>query len=170
MDERPYIELKDFIDIMLDVTRGLMVIHSKKLIHRDIKPENIICVEKTYKITDFGNLQTGTIGGEMMGTPLYLPPEILFNESGEMEYDQRVDVWSLGVSLFEVYFHIHPFYYHSFENKYIQEVQPEMKRNIAKLTPSFTMERFLSHLINEKQIAAYESVKNKLLVTPPAMI
>ena len=84
----------------------------------------------------------------MMGTPLYLPPEILFNDSGEIEYDQRVDVWSLGVSLFEVYFHIHPFYYHSYEGKQLPEVLKEMKYNIMKLTPSFSMEIFLSHLID----------------------
>lgn len=34
---------------------------------------------------------------------------MLFDD--ESEYDQRVDVWSLGVSLFEAYFRIHPFYY-----------------------------------------------------------
>lgn len=93
-----HIELNEFIDITLDVTKGLTAIHSRNLIHRDIKPENIICVERTYKITDFGSLHQGQSGDARIGTPLYLPPEMLFDD--ESAYDQRVDVWSLGVSLF----------------------------------------------------------------------
>jgi len=67
-----------------------------ELIHRDIKPENIICVDKTYKITDFGSLQGGTAGDQFIGTTLYMPPELLKNQN----YNQKLDVWSLGVSLF----------------------------------------------------------------------
>ena len=51
-----------------------MAIHSQNVIHRDIKPENIICVEKAYKITDFGSLQEGLTSDGIIGTPLYLPP------------------------------------------------------------------------------------------------
>ncbi len=86
-----------------------MAVHNKDYIHRDIKPENIICVEKTYKITDFGSLQGGTVGEGNIGTPLYLAPEMLFQEG--KEYSQKIDVWSLGVTLFETYFRIHPFFY-----------------------------------------------------------
>lgn len=87
------------MDICLDTTKGLHAVHGHGLIHRDIKPENIICVEKTYKITDFGSLESGTVGGDKIGTPLYLPPEILLSE-GECKYSQKFDVWSLGVTLF----------------------------------------------------------------------
>lgn len=69
-----HIELKEFLKIAVDSCRGLMAIHSQNIIHRDIKPENIICVEKTYKITDFGSLQEGLTCDGVMGTPLYLPP------------------------------------------------------------------------------------------------
>ena len=93
-----HLPLNEFIDIALDITKALVAIHSKDLIHRDIKPENIICVEKTYKITDFGSLQQGGQGEERIGTPLYLPPEMLEEEN--CKYDQKIDVWSLGVSLF----------------------------------------------------------------------
>lgn len=75
-----HIELREFLDICLDTTKGIMAIHNERIIHRDIKPENIICVEKTYKITDFGSLEEGTAGEGDMGTPLYLPPEIIFYE------------------------------------------------------------------------------------------
>jgi len=64
-------------------------------------------VDKNYKITDFGSSEGGTVGDDYIGTPLYMPPELLNNEF----YSRRLDVWSLGVSLFEAYFHIHPFFY-----------------------------------------------------------
>jgi serine/threonine protein kinase len=73
-----HIELRQFLDICLDTTKGLHVIHLHGIIHRDIKPENIICIEKSCKITDFGSLSSGTIGEGHIGTPLYFSPEILF--------------------------------------------------------------------------------------------
>lgn len=109
MNMPEHLPLNEFIDIVLDLTKGLAAIHAQNLIHRDIKPENIICVERTYKITDFGSLQQGLQGEQRIGTPLYLPPEMLGED--ECRYDQKIDVWSLGVSLFEAYFRIHPFYY-----------------------------------------------------------
>jgi len=39
-----HVELREFLEILLDTSKGLMAIHNKDLIHRDIKPENIICV------------------------------------------------------------------------------------------------------------------------------
>lgn len=93
-----HIDLREFLDICLDTSKGLMAVHNEQFIHRDIKPENIICVEKTYKITDFGSLQGGTIGEGLIGTPLYLAPEMLLQEG--KEYSQKIDVWSLGVTLF----------------------------------------------------------------------
>jgi serine/threonine protein kinase len=64
-------------------------------------------VDKRYKITDFGSHQGGTVGDDFIGTILYMPPELLDQKS----YSRRLDVWSLGVSLFETYFKIHPFFY-----------------------------------------------------------
>jgi serine/threonine protein kinase len=44
----------EYIQMLIDVARGLMLIHEKKIIHRDIKPENVIYSKGTFKITDFG--------------------------------------------------------------------------------------------------------------------
>jgi eukaryotic-like serine/threonine-protein kinase len=57
MNMEAHVDLLYFLEIAAAVCRGVLSIHSRGLIHRDIKPENIICVEKCFKITDFGSLQ-----------------------------------------------------------------------------------------------------------------
>lgn len=79
---------------------ALLYLHSKHVIHRDIKPENLLVDHKgTLKIADFGwsvhapNSRRTTL----CGTLDYLPPEMVEGK----EHDQYVDVWSLGVLMYE---------------------------------------------------------------------
>ncbi|KAJ3437337.1 aurora a [Anaeramoeba flamelloides] len=79
---------------------ALSYCHSKHVIHRDIKPENIlISINGDLKIADFGwsvhapNSRRNT----MCGTLDYLPPEMILGKA----HDQNVDLWSLGVLLYE---------------------------------------------------------------------
>lgn len=75
--------------------------HSNNIIHRDIKAENILMESKdveslTLKITDFGFAcfyKPGEQKKEVLGSPLYMAPEIVRAEN----YDEKVDVWSTGV-------------------------------------------------------------------------
>merc|ERR1712100_259711 len=74
--------------------------HSKHVIHRDIKPENILIgLNDTLKISDFGwSVHAPTSKRKTFcGTLDYLPPEITENR----RYDAHVDVWGLGVLLYE---------------------------------------------------------------------
>ena len=76
-------------------------IHSKQVAHRDLKPENIVFVSKDsleIKIIDFGlskEFEKEEGLKSVVGTPYYVAPEIL-----TADYDERCDVWSLGVILF----------------------------------------------------------------------
>jgi len=79
---------------------ALLYCHTKHVIHRDIKPENLLLgIKGDLKIADFGwsvhapNARRQTL----CGTLDYLPPEMV--EGGE--HDASVDVWSLGVLMFE---------------------------------------------------------------------
>ena len=91
------------IYIFNQVANGLMAAHEEKIIHRDIKPGNIIVSKKgEAKIVDFG---LATLAGEKItesfstkGTIAYMAPEIIHCLPG----DQRADIWSLGVVLFEM--------------------------------------------------------------------
>ena len=73
--------------------------HVNKIVHRDIKPENVLIenIENLeIKLTDFGfatyfDQKSGL--NEVLGSPLYMPPEIV----KRISYDSKVDVWSAGV-------------------------------------------------------------------------
>ncbi|KAL1958093.1 hypothetical protein VTO42DRAFT_5133 [Malbranchea cinnamomea] len=83
---------------------ALKYLHKKHVIHRDIKPENILVgIHGEIKISDFGwsvhapNNRRKT----MCGTLDYLPPEMLKPGSQDNYYDEKVDLWSLGVLTYE---------------------------------------------------------------------
>ncbi len=92
------------VNITKQISEGLIEAHRLGVIHRDLKPQNImIDREGTARIMDFGiarSLETeGTTAGEaMIGTPEYMSPE-----QTESKYvDQRSDIYSLGIILFEM--------------------------------------------------------------------
>ncbi|CAD8051707.1 unnamed protein product [Paramecium primaurelia] len=100
--------------IMHKICSAIVYIHDLGLVHRDIKPENIMFSEKDIysepKLIDFGlanKYDTTHIKRlkTFVGTPLYLPPEVI-----DGEYDEKCDVWSLGVMLFSLLCGYPPFY------------------------------------------------------------
>ena len=80
---------------------GLNYMHLQNITHRDMKPENILLVSRDMenfdiKIADLGFAQKfdKNAGLELvLGTPLYMAPELVKHQ----KYDEKVDVWSLGI-------------------------------------------------------------------------
>ncbi|KZL86408.1 aur protein kinase [Colletotrichum incanum] len=93
------------------VASALGYLHQKHVIHRDIKPENILIgIHGEIKISDFGwSVHAPTNRrSTMCGTLDYLPPEMM-KPAGSVEYDEKVDLWSLGVLTFELLIGTPPF-------------------------------------------------------------
>ncbi len=110
------------IDVTAQIARGLVKAHGANIVHRDLKPENVIVTtDGRVKILDFGlaklvapdaatprafgELETATLDGHILGTPAYMSPE----QASSGAIDARSDLFALGVILYEMTTGARPF-------------------------------------------------------------
>jgi tetratricopeptide (TPR) repeat protein/TolB-like protein len=97
------------VAIARQVARGLGAAHGRGVVHRDVKPGNIMLTPAGVKLLDFGIADLGgervTREGALVGTLSYMSPERAAGARG----DERSDIWSLGVVLFEMVTGARPF-------------------------------------------------------------
>ncbi len=98
-------------EIMMQVTSGLDFLHSLNKVHRDIKPGNILVTTATgrysniaVKISDFGVSRTldRTTTVTAVGSPHFAAPEIFGNHSGEARLNNKIDIYSLGLTFLAI--------------------------------------------------------------------
>ena len=115
--------------------------HEQNILHRDIKPENILIKgndnELIVKLTDFGLASKFTRGKklkEALCTPLYASPEIVMGE----DYNQKIDIWGIGIVVYLMLVGSPPFNGDSQEeiNKSILKCEPTFGRVKGKLSSS----------------------------------
>ena len=105
-------EIKFFKKIVISIAKALKTLHDKGFIHRDIKPYNIYFQNEVdennriIKLGDFGcAISIKENPSDSIGTFLYNAPEMV----KDLEYDEKVDLWSLGITLFQLYFGVLPY-------------------------------------------------------------
>ncbi len=102
IEKKSRLSVKEAVSIAIQVAMGLEAAHNNHIIHRDIKPQNIIISkEGKVKVTDFGIAKaatSNTITSNVMGSVHYTSPE----QARGGYSDAKSDVYSLGITLFEM--------------------------------------------------------------------
>nr|WP_231703765.1 Stk1 family PASTA domain-containing Ser/Thr kinase [Arthrobacter sp. zg-Y179] len=102
LDERGPLSPRLALALMDAVVEGLAAAHDAGLVHRDVKPENVLLADNgRIKIADFGlarAVSTSTNTGTLVGTVAYLAPELVTAGGA----DERSDVYSAGIMLYEM--------------------------------------------------------------------
>lgn len=102
--ERGRLTVGESLEITAQVLEALVAAHGAGIVHRDIKPENILLDRQdTVKVADFGlaraiGANNSSTGAALLGTVAYISPEVVTRG----EADERSDLYSLGVVLFEM--------------------------------------------------------------------
>ncbi|RKX31389.1 MAG: hypothetical protein DRP71_13535 [Verrucomicrobia bacterium] len=112
------LSVDEALDITIQVASGLAAAHAKGIVHRDVKPDNIILTDigdetgraSRAVLIDFGLAKQSettllTRTGTVMGTAAYMSPE----QARGAAVDARTDIWSLGVTLYEMLAERRPF-------------------------------------------------------------
>ncbi len=130
--------VRECATIIAEAARGLFFAHEAGIIHRDIKPANIILTLKDRPIlTDFGlakpeKAATLTESGALVGTPIYMSPEQV--RADKSFIDRRTDIYSLGITLYEMLTGVTPFEGTSTQ-EILNKIESEEPTALRKMRP-----------------------------------
>ena len=111
--------IKEIYEIMYQLNKTFKIMKENKIVHRDIKLDNILIKYENNnilnficKLTDYGiskKLNGLTICKTYTGTILTMAPEILEMNGEDREYNDKCDLWSIGVIIYQLYFKRPPY-------------------------------------------------------------
>jgi Tol biopolymer transport system component len=136
------------INIAIQIGQGLLRAHDEDIVHRDIKPANILVTDRNeVKILDFGLAKLAgqiqlTKDSSTLGTVAYMSPE----QCSGGEVDQRTDLWSLGVVLYELLTGKLPFK-GDYEQAVVYSILNEEPKPVLGLRPGVPVE--LERIVNK---------------------
>ena len=160
------------IPIALQVCGALGAAHAAGIVHRDLKPENVFLVKKGdfdfVKVLDFGISKVKsadaeqvrmTKTGQLVGTPLYMSPE---QSRGEPDIDRRVDIYALGVMLYEMLAGVPPFHgenYFQLLWKHGNEEPTSLRIRNPNMYISEALDRVVLKALAKKRDERYQSME-----------
>jgi len=162
------------IEIMLQVTDGLMHAHQENIVHRDIKPSNIMMIPQDddrhmAKVVDFGLVrimdndeQKLSQTGEAFGSPLYMSPEQCLGGA----IDQRTDIYGLGCVMYECLSGSVPFRGKNFMETFNLHISGELKPFARGLDIPQPLSELVSKMLNKEpddRPSSMKEVKSSLL-------
>ncbi len=159
------LSIDDVLNYATQIATGLQTAHENGVIHRDIKSTNIMITDKDQvKIMDFGLAKIVgqshiTKAGTTLGTVAYMSPE----QTSGSEIDQRTDIWSLGIVLYEMLTAELPFQ-GEYEAAIIYEIlndEPKAVQVLRQDVPE-TITNLLSQLLQKDVIKRIKSTKEIL--------
>ncbi|MCO7136455.1 Stk1 family PASTA domain-containing Ser/Thr kinase [[Clostridium] leptum] len=166
IEQQKVIQWKDAVHFTVQILRALQHAHDKGIIHRDIKPQNIMLLaDGTIKVTDFGIARfsrntSHTFNSEQaIGSVHYISPE---QASGEIT-DEKTDLYSVGVMLYEMLTGRLPFEADSAVSVAIMQMQstPKMPREINPDIPE-GLEQITMRAMQKNPAQRYQSAAEML--------
>ena len=106
--EAPIGDINKIHQYLFDIVSGLRALRVASIVHRDLKPENILLAKNgKLKLCDFGMARQldGYNANRICGTLLYIAPEVIKRK----KYSHTIDLWALGIILYEMLVNDHPF-------------------------------------------------------------
>lgn len=103
------------IYFLMQIMNGFQVLNSHKIMHRDFKLANVFLNDDTVVIGDFGFAKKGVdVTKTKLGTPITMAPELLVG-NGAAEYNNKADLWSIGIVFYQLLFNKLPFDVRSYD-------------------------------------------------------
>jgi serine/threonine protein kinase len=103
------------LNIIYPLLKAVFYLHTNNIVHRDIKPANIFIHNSNLYLGDFGysiTLSKDEYCTDLAGTITYMAPELLYYYIGKtqvLKYKYEVDIWAIGIIVYETLFHLKPF-------------------------------------------------------------
>ncbi len=156
---------KDAVHFTIQILKGLQHAHDKGIVHRDVKPQNIMVLpDGTIKVTDFGiarfaRSEQRTITDKAIGSVHYISPE---QARGERT-DEKADIYSVGVMLYEMLTGQLPFQAESAVSVAIMQLQrdPQLPTEINGSIP-LGLEQITMHAMQKTPERRYQSSSEML--------